>query len=136
MSYVNTKEASKIYGVTDQTLRRWASNNQISFILTKGGHRRYFIKDPIDGTRIIYARVSSSKQKADLQRQSTFLRKKFPDYELITDIGSGINFKRKGFLSILQRLFEGSVSEVVVASSDRFSRFNYDFFKWLFKQFG
>jgi putative resolvase len=61
----------------------------------------------------------------------------YPDYEIIKDIGCGLNFKRKGFRTILNELFKGSISEVVVASSDRFSRFGTrEFFVWLFERFG
>ena len=47
--------------------------------------------------KICYARVSSEKQKEDLERQTAFLRKKYPSHEIISDIGSGLNWKRKGF---------------------------------------
>ena len=64
------------------------------------------------------------------------MQKKYPDYEIIKDIGSGINFKRKGFLSLLQRIFKRNVSKVMVATNDRLARFNFEFFEWLFSQFG
>jgi predicted site-specific integrase-resolvase len=135
MSYVSSKEAQKFFKVSDQTLRRWASSNQIKFKTTPGGHRRYLLPSN-DKAKIIYCRVSSSKQKEDLGRQVKFMQNKYPDYEVIKDVGSGINCKRRGFLSLLQRIFQGSVSEVVVASNDRISRFNQEFFEWLFLQFG
>ena len=65
-----------------------------------------------------------------------FLTKKYPSYEIITDIGSGINFKRKGLQQILDDLFEQNISEVVVASKDRFSRFGYELFEYIFNKFG
>ena len=64
------------------------------------------------------------------------MRKLYPEYEIIEDVGNGINHKRKGFRSILQQLFQENISEVAVASPDRFARFNYKFFEWLFEQFG
>lgn len=135
MSYVSAKEAKEIFKVSEQTLRRWSNENKIKTRLTKGGHRRYFVPDN-SKEKIIYCRVSSSKQKEDLKRQIAYMRRKFPEYEVISDIGSGINFKRKGFISLLQRVIKGDVSEVVVTFTDRLSRFNYDFFEWLFQQFG
>ncbi|BCS82709.1 hypothetical protein QLL95_gp0220 [Cotonvirus japonicus] len=135
MSYVTSKEAQSFFKVSDQTLRRWASNNQIKFKITPGGHRRFLIPDN-SKQKIIYCRISSPKQKDDLKRQIKFMQKKYPKHKIISDIGSGINFKRKNFLSILQQIFQGNVSEVVVASNDRLARFNYEFFDWLFKQFG
>jgi predicted site-specific integrase-resolvase len=60
----------------------------------------------------IYARVSSAKQKADLERQKQLLLNKHPQYELISDIGSGINFKRPGLRSLLELSRRGLVKEV------------------------
>ena len=45
---------------------------------------------------IYYCRVTTSSQKEDLERQIEYFRCKYPDYEIIKDIGSGLNFKRKG----------------------------------------
>ena len=135
MSYVSSKVAQQYFKVSDQTLRRWTKENKINFKKTNGGHYRYLIPSN-EKTNIIYCRVSSSKQKFDLERQIKYMQKKFPGYEIIKDIGSGINFKRKGFLSLLQRIFIGNVSKVMVASNDRLSRFNFEFFKWLFQYFG
>ena len=139
---VKPPEAAKHYNVSISTLRRWARNGKIKYEETEGGHYRYYIttdetiKDTAEqelSEYIIYARVSSKKQQPDLIRQIKFLRKKYPGY---TDIGSGINFKRKGFQTILERLFNGTIKEVVVAYPDRFSRFGFDLFEWIFNKFG
>ena len=135
MSYVSSREAKKYFNVTEQTLRRWAASGNIQIKLTPGGHRRYLLPTQ-QSSKIVYCRVSSSKQKQDLNRQVKFMQEKYPEHEIIQDVGSGINFKRKGFLSLLQRIFQGFISEVVVSSNDRLARFNFDFFEWLFKQFG
>ena len=135
MNYVSSKKATKFFNVSDQTLRRWANANKIKVKTTPSGHRKYLLPSN-NGKCIIYCRVSSSKHKDDLKKQIKSMQKKFPDYEIISDIGSGIDFKRKGFLSLLSQVFDGSVSKVVVASNDRLARFNYEFFEWLFQQFG
>ncbi len=136
MNYVSPKIACKIYGVTDQTLRRWAKEGTIEYINTFGGHHRYKIQvDDVNKRKIIYARVSSSKQKDNLLNQVNYLKNKFPDHELITDIGSGINFKRKNFNLIISELIKGNVAEVVVSSRDRFVRFGYEFFNDLFNKY-
>lgn len=140
--YVKPKEASKYYNVSENALRTWASTGKIKFNTTKGGHRRYLIDDTNSLTenikterqKIIYARVSSNKQKDDLDRQSKYLKSKYPKYTIITDIGSGINFERKGFKRILEGLFKGNIEEVVVAHRDRFTRFGFSLFKWIFEQ--
>jgi predicted site-specific integrase-resolvase len=147
--YVLPKEASEYYGVSDNALRMWANDGRIKHITTKGGHRRYLLesKEPTDNNtteehqehirqKIIYSRVSSGKQRDDLKRQSEYLKSKYPDHRVISDIGSGINFKRTGFKRILEGIFKGTISEVVVAHKDRFTRFGYDLFEWIFQQHG
>ena len=103
MSYVRPHEATKYYDVSDTTLRKWAEHGKIEYKTTDGGHRRYKIPDPDeDGTKIIkrrrkiiYARVSSVKQQKDLQRQIKAMSTVYPEYEVVSDIGSGINFERR-----------------------------------------
>ena len=125
-------------GVTKESLRRWEAEGKIETIKTKGGHRRYIYKSEIhqEHRKIIYTRVSSRKQSADLQRQVDFLKERFPDHEVITDIGSGLNFKRKGLQTILEQLFKKTIGEVVVAHKDRLCRFGFDLFDFMFKQHG
>lgn len=137
MSYVSTKDIQKKYGVGPTTVRQWAIQGKLQFITTRGGQRRYRIDDGnTNGRNIIYARVSSRKQQGDLDRQSEFLRNEYPGYELVTDIGSGINFERQGFKKILEQLFDGEIKTVVVAHRERFVRFGFSFFEWLFLRFG
>ena len=139
--YVRPKQASKFYNVSENTLRTWSSEGRIKYSTTQGGHRRYLIEENPNAkilsperTKIIYARVSSGKQRDDLKRQSDYLKQKYPEHKLITDIGSGINFQRTGFKKILESVFNGTVQQVVVAHKDRFTRFGYDLFEWIFKQ--
>jgi predicted site-specific integrase-resolvase len=143
---VKAEEAAAYYHISISNLRKWAREGRISVSKTPGGHYNYIIpheEDPISSPpvcdwcpNIIYSRVSSRKQRDDLSRQSLFLTNKFPDYTLIEDIGSGINYKRPGFLAILEQLFKGNIRKVMVAHPDRFTRFSFDFFQWLFSQFG
>ena len=136
--YANPKEASKYYNVSEQALRSWAIQGKIKYFTTKGGHRRYSISDqeckqePTE--KIVYARVSSKKQQGDLDRQIKFLQTKYPKHKIISDIGSGINFKRKGFKRILEGIFKGIIKEVVVSKRDRFTRFGFELFEWIFKE--
>jgi len=136
MSYVSPKEASNHYQVTEETLRDWSKKGQIEFIRTKGGHRRYKI-ERLEGKKIIYARVSSRKQEGDLRRQINFAKKSYPSYEVMSDIGSGLNFRRPKFKWILEQVFEGNIEEVVVTTADRFARYGTEeFFRWMFSKFG
>lgn len=150
MPYVKNKDASKFYNVSDSALRKWARENLIPVQETRGGHWRYWIDDQQQPAtteqsytttntlpdHIIYARVSSKKQTRDLDAQSLFLKQRFPNYTLIRDIGSGINYNRKGFKTLLEQLFQGNIKKIVVSHSDRFTRFSFDFFQWLFTHFG
>lgn len=137
MEYVTSKAAQGHFKVSGETLRAWANKDIIKCIKTDGGHRRYgLIKVKEDARRVIYARVSSRKQSTELQNQYEYLKKRYPNYEVIKDIGSGINFKRPGFRGILESLFQGNIEEVVVTSGDRFSRFGRDLFEWIFEKHG
>lgn len=135
------KQFSKLHGVTTQTLQEWERDGKITAIRTKGGHRRYVHKninqdEPEKERNFLYARVSSAKQKSDLQRQVAMLQKAYPTFEIIQDIGSGINFKRRGLASILELLLARRVSKVVVAHKDRLARFGFDLFQFLFEKCG
>jgi putative resolvase len=142
---VAAREAADYYGVSESNLRKWAREGKVETRKTPGGKYKYLIpdegihpkEDKGDWTEnIIYCRVSSKKQVFDLKRQCKVLQEKYPDYTAVADIGSGINYKRKNFQAILDQLFAGKVKRVVVAHQDRFSRFGFDFFQWLFRKFG
>jgi predicted site-specific integrase-resolvase len=147
VTYVKAKEARKILNVTDATLREWASAGYIDYIrVAEGSCRLYNVegfvasrlpqKEQVEKKYYIYCRVSSSSQKEDLERQAAFLAERYPKHEIVKDIGSGINFKRKGLNKILADTFKGIVSEVVVAHRDRLCRIAYEHFEWLFKFYG
>ena len=140
--FITTKEAKAALGVSEETLRRWADNNLFPSIRTPGNHRLYCIKDYLENKHyrhhipqqshtpkhICYCRVSSIGQKDDLQRQIQYMQKKFPQHQIITDIASGINFKRKGLHSILEMSSKGVLQggTVVVAYRDRLARFAFE----------
>ena len=132
------KELSKLLNVSNECLRLWSKEGKIKSAFTEGGHRRYIFKDMAVDERksYIYARVSSHKQKRDLDRQIRSLQQTFPEHEVISDVGSGLNYKRKGFIKILELLFQGNIKELVVAYKDRLSRFGFELFEFMFKRFG
>ena len=135
------KQLSQLLGVTQQTLTQWEKEGRIKAQKTQGGHRRYeYIetfadKKQNDKQSFLYARVSSYKQQSDLQRQIDLLQAKYPSYEVIKDIGSGINFKRKGLLALLEAVFAGRVQKVVVAFRARLTRFGFELFEYIFQRF-
>jgi excisionase family DNA binding protein len=133
--YVTPREATRLLGVSERTLRRWEQDGKIETIRTSGNQRRYNVLGYTAksmGTRstILYARVSSPKQREDLTRQSEFLQSRYPSGELIAEIGGGLNYKRKKFLAVLERVMSGDVERIVVAYKDRIARFGFDFFAW------
>ena len=145
MPYVKPNIARKELGVSNDTLRTWASTGQLKTITAESGHRLYdissFTKDkefePIQyGKKYIYCRVSSGKQKADLGRQIDYLKSQYPTHEVISETASGINFKRKMLNKIMDEAIKGMVSEVVVAHRDRLCRIAWKHFEWLFERLG
>ncbi|CAN0246919.1 unnamed protein product [Ectocarpus sp. 6 AP-2014] len=85
---------------------------------------------------IIYARVSSSKQSEDLERQVASLQESYPHHTTLKDIGSGLNYKRKNFEALLERVHSGNVEEVVVSYRDRLCRYGFELVESLCKRHG
>lgn len=145
--FVRPQEACAILKVDKSTLTRWADGQQVKFIRTKGGHRRYLLSDlykisqpqaliPNEDSygdsqkrRICYARVSTHSQRPDLQRQVDLFNGKYPDHEIISDVGSGLNFKRKGLVSILDAAINGDIQELIITHKDRLCRFGFELFE-------
>lgn len=132
-------QASQLLGVTIQTLRNWDKKGLLKpDEFTKGGDRRYkletlktinhnivFNRD--DLKTIAYARVSSHDQKDDLARQVQILEfycsKQGFNYEVIQDLGSGMNYYKKGLTKLLNLILEGKVKRLVLTHKDRLLRF-------------
>ena len=91
---------------------------------------------PRTNTTICYCRVSSHKQTGDLQRQVAFMQQHFPNAEVITDVASGLNYRRKGLASILERLHQGDKLTLVVAYRDRLARFGTELIEQILQQNG
>ena len=134
---LSPKQASKLLNITTQSLIHWNNKGLISSVRTKGNHRRYLLDDVLQqcssfqkqdfqGRFICYCRVSTYSQKKDLERQVEFFRDKYPDHEIIQDIGSGINFKRKGFKTLVDEAINGNIKEIVVTHKDRLCRFGFE----------
>ena len=146
--YLSAAKARHKLGVCSKTLRNWDTKGLISTIRTPTGVRLYDVgsidKSISDttgnakssGRRVVYARVSSTKQKADLERQIEFLSGKFPEHKVIRDIGSGINWSRPGLKTLLRYCLDGSIREVVVAHRDRLSRLGFELLKFIIEEAG
>ncbi len=141
--YVKPNEAANTLGVCLRTLRRWEANGNISTVKTPSGQRRYdiekFIKkesEPDSGrATVVYARVSTRPQKADLDRQVERLSTLYPGAEVVKEVGGGLNLRRKGLINILGRVLRGDIAIIVVAHKDRLARFGFDIIEWLCEQF-
>ena len=137
--YVTPREACKILSVSEKTLRNWDKAGKIQAIRTPTNQRRYDIDsvftDGIDRrVTALYCRVSSAKQKEDLERQVNYLQSLYPQGQVFRDIGGGLNFKRKGLLSILGQVMSRDISQVVVCHQDRLARFGGDLIRWICEQ--
>ena len=153
---VSTTKAAHFFGVTAGTIRSWDAKGYLQSYRTSTGHRRIILPDskdiqkftaqqsqsnttnsglliqPEEKQSICYCRVSSKHQQDDLQRQVSYMQQKFPTHKIITDIGSGINWKRHGFNSILESAKNGNLKELVIAHRDRLCRFAFELVQnWL-----
>lgn len=130
-------KAAKILGVSIATLRRWEAEGKIHSARTEGKHRRYDLSSlnpalsshlvPDNRKTIAYARVSSHDQKEDLQRQKEVLEMYCAShgwkYELMSDLGSGMNYYKKGLRKLLNDVLANNVGRLVVTHKDRLLRF-------------
>lgn len=135
--YITPQEAHRLYGFHPKTLNRWAVAGKIDFIRSVGGHARYSVDsleqiEQGEDTRkvILYARVSTAGQKDDLQSQSDYISKAYPQCRVISEIGSGMNFKRKKFIEIMELVARKEIRLIVVAHKDRLVRFGFEFVEW------
>ena len=144
-AFIPIREASSITGIEEQTLRKLADKEILPCYKTPAGQRMFnrasleamcntnhtLSKEKRIKLNYIYARVSSKKQLDDLSRQIEYIqqRAEYASYTVISDVASGINFKRKGLQTILDSCIQGTIGEVVVAHRDRLSRFGFDLIK-------
>ena len=124
------------------TLQKWDRAGQLKAFRTPTNRRYYthaqyleFIGQKAEAKKIIsYCRVSSSGQKKDLISQKVAVEQFCmaagkPVAESLDDIGSGLNYKRKHFLRIMEMVERGEVSEIVIAHKDRLVRFGFEWFE-------
>lgn len=143
--YYSIKEFSKILGVSSQTLRNWNANGKLYPHHTSSNGYRYYsqeqlnqvmnIKTNLDRIVIGYCRVSSNKQKDDLERQienmKLYLNAQGKPYKIIYDIGSGINYNKKGLKELIKRISQNKVEKVVIFYKDRLLRFGFELIEYI-----
>ncbi len=143
------KEVCERLGISYTTLRDYVKRGYIKPVLTPGGKWRFREEDVerlIGGVVkqrrvILYARVSSNSQRDDLEGQVKVLedwarQNNIVDYEVVTDIGSGLNEDRRGFRKLLRLAAERKISKIVIAYPDRLTRFGFKTIEELLRPFG
>lgn len=134
------EEAADILGVHTNTLRRWEKEGKIQAFRTEGGHRRFTpdallkIKPDSKLTKeritVGYCRVSSSDQKEDLARQveyvSTYCVANGYRFKIVSDVGSGLNYNKKGLKELIDAIQNHEVERIVVHYKDRLIRFGFE----------
>ena len=147
--YISINKVAKQLNKSAQTLRNWEKTGElIPAYKTKSGYR-YYTEEQInkllgveekERVTIGYCRVSSRKQQDDLERQTENMRNylcaKGYKFEIITDIGSGINYNKVGLNILLDKVIKGEVDKVVVLHKDRLLRFGFELVENLCKRYG
>ncbi len=129
-------EAAKYLGVSVSTLRRWENDGKLVPERTQGQQRRYPISllapnltkvSSQNRLTIAYARVSSYDQKSDLERQKQLLEmycaSKGWSFEIVSDLGSGMNYNKKGLKRLINSILMGEIGRLVITHKDRLLRF-------------
>jgi excisionase family DNA binding protein len=133
---ISISDAAELLGVSKTTLRRWERSQKLVPERTAGNQRRYrlsqinpdLVRDAeVDRRTVAYARVSSYDQKDDLDRQKQVLglycATQGWTFEIISDLGSGMNYHKKGLKQLLEKIFDGKVSRLVITHKDQLLRF-------------
>ena len=141
MKYYSAKTVTQILGVTAQTLRNWDKEGKLKPSYVKSNGYRYYSEESIlsytqerktkKNLNVVgYARVSSEKQTDDLERQvnnlKEYLSNKYDNFDIITDIGSGINYNKPGLLKLIEKINRKEVDLIVVLYKDRLLRFGFE----------
>ena len=135
----------KEFDISRESLIRWADDGLIEIVRLPGSQKRLYNWEqlrtllgartgPVPArTHLAYARVSSDGQRADLERQIAFLRSTCGDNTtILSDIGSGLNYQRKHFSALLERVQQGTVESVTVCHRDRLCRYGIELVQQVF----
>ena len=150
MKILTIHEVSKLLNVTPQTLRNWDKNKKLIPSHKANSGYRYYKEEDINNflgkntnkeRKIIgYCRVSSNKQKDDLERQvenvKQYMYAKGYSFELISEVGSGINYNKKGLNKLIKEITENKIEKIVILYKDRLLRFGFEIIENLCKNKG
>jgi len=150
MKFYKLSEVSKMTSISVVTLRLWIKNKKINYTKTQGNHyliseeeimRIFNLKQKNEPKRKIigYCRVSSKKQEDDLKRQIDYVKQycitKGYSFEIIEDIGSGINYNKNGLNLLINLIIQNRIEKIVVLYKDRLVRFGFELIENICKQF-
>lgn len=146
MKLISIGKFAKILGVTPTTVRRLHKTGELIPCHISAGGTRYYSEDQlkkfisketenVEKIVIGYCRVSTPSQKDDLETQvnnlKTYMYAKGYKFEIITDIGSGINYNKKGLQELIKKINDKEISKIVILYKDRLIRFGFDLIKYL-----
>lgn len=144
MTYLSIHKAATMLGVSAQTLRNWEKSKLLIPAQKRNNGYRYYSKEQLDAfveqyrvlnnrINIGYCRVSTNKQKDDLKRQvdniELYLKSLHQPYKIIEDVGSGINYTKKGLTRLLELICNNKVDTIYVLHKDRLVRFGFELIK-------
>lgn len=152
MKFYSIGQFSKLIGKTNQTLRNWDKDGILKpHHVSESGYRYYSqeqlnhflgLKQEVQLNKktIGYCRVSSHKQKDDLERQidnvKTYMYAKGYSFEIISDVGSGINYNKKGLNQLVDMVTNSEVDKIVVLYKDRLIRFGFELIENICNKYG
>ncbi|WP_302967353.1 IS607 family transposase [Intestinibacter bartlettii] len=152
MKYYSIGEFAKAIGKTTKTLRNWDKSGKLKPARIEDTGYRYYSQEQLNhflglkdiktkNKKIIgYCRVSSNKQKDDLERQidnvKTYMYAKGYQFEIISDIGSGINYNKKGLNQLIDMITNYEVEKIVVLYKDKLIRFGYELIENICNKYG
>ena len=143
MELLSIGKFAKTVGVTTTTLRRMHQSGELIPAHFSNGGTRYYSTEQLksfqssNNERIVigYCRVSTPSQKDDLETQvqnvKSYMYAKGYKFDIIKDIGSGINYKKKGLKELINRIENNEVSKVVILYKDRLIRFGFELIEYL-----
>ena len=141
---LSTGQLSKLLGVSISTIYRWLESSKIDEPKrTIGNHRRFNRSEFVakNTKTVLYSRVSSYGQKPDLLKQSKALKiyannNNYQNITEISDIGSGLNYNKKGFKLLLKMIVNQEINTIIIQHKDRLSRFGLGIISSFSNEFG
>ena len=140
--WLSSIEYQKRYNISPQLFYLWRTTGKLQTKeLVKNHHLVWVEDEPSNDTRVVavYGRVSTSKQKQDLSNQIDILKKYVisngSNPKVFSDIGSGMNEKRPGLISLMNEITQNKISKVVISHKDRLTRFGFGYLETIFKMY-